>query len=55
MLDSWASVFELLHQAMYYMNGTGEYTMDALSTHFEAMCDSVIAILLLLVGSGWTL
>ena len=53
--DGFSSVFELSHLAIYKNNGIGSYSLDALSTHFEAMSDSLVALVLLSVGSGWTL
>ena len=53
--DGFSSVFELSHLAIYENNGIGSYSLDALSTHFEAMSDSLVALVLLSVGSGWTL
>ena len=53
--DASSSIFELVHLAMYEDNGIGNYTLDALSAHFEAMSDSLVALVLLSVGSGWTL
>jgi len=53
--DACSSIFELVHLAMYEENGIGNYTLDALSAHFEAMSDSLVALVLLSVGSGWTL
>ena len=53
--DGFSSVFELVHLAIYEDNGIGSYSLDALSTHFEAMSDSLVALVLLSVGAGWTL
>lgn len=53
--DGFSSIFELVHLATYENNGIGSYLLDALSAHFEAMSDSLVALVLLSVGSGWTL
>jgi len=53
--DILSNVSELIHNMVYSKNGVGSYTFDAFSSHFEAQCDAMIAIVLLLVGSGWTL
>lgn len=53
--DSFASMFELIHLSLYAHNGIGSYFMDAISAHLEAICDSLVALLLLSVGAGWTL
>ena len=53
--DGFSSIFELVHLAKYEENGIGSYSLDALSAHFEAMSDSLVALVLLSVGSGWTL
>ena len=53
--DGFSSIFELVHLATYENNGIGSYSLDALSAHFEAMSDSLVALVLLSVGSGWTL
>ncbi|VEU39000.1 unnamed protein product [Pseudo-nitzschia multistriata] len=48
-------MFELIHLSLYAHNGIGSYAMDALSAHLEAVCDSLVALLLLSVAAGWTL
>lgn len=53
--DSVSSFFEIIHLRLYANNGIGSYSLDALSAHFEAMSDSLVALVLLSVGSGWTL
>jgi len=54
-LDAGSSLFELIHLKRYEANGIGSYFADALSAHFEALCDAVIMLLLLSLGAGWTL
>ena len=39
----------------YEINGIGIYSFDCLASHLEAQCDAFIALVLILVGSGWTL
>jgi len=46
---------EMIHAAAYAFNGTGSYSFDCLASHFEAQCDALVALVLLLVGAGWTL
>eukprot|EP00934_Nitzschia_sp_Nitz4_P002027 Nitzschia sp. Nitz4//scaffold40_size135432//15615//20089//NITZ4_003229-RA/size135432-processed-gene-0.139-mRNA-1//1//CDS//3329551174//2027//frame0 len=53
--DSLASLFELIHLSIYAHDGVGSYVLDAISAHLEALCDSLVALLLLSVGAGWTL
>eukprot|EP00536_Pseudo-nitzschia_multiseries_P013616 jgi/Psemu1/212245/e_gw1.594.20.1 len=53
--DSFSSMFELIHLSLYAHNGIGSYSMDALSAHLEAVCDSLVAVLLLSIAAGWTL
>jgi hypothetical protein len=53
--DSFSSMFEMIHLSLYAHNGTGSYILDAISAHLEALCDSLVALLLLSVGAGWTL
>jgi hypothetical protein len=53
--DSMASLFELIHLSLYAHNGIGNYVLDAISAHLEAICDSLVALLLLSVAAGWTL
>ena len=55
LLDIISGFCELLHMAQYNQDGIGNYTLDALSAHFEAQCDSMIMILLLSIAAGWTL
>jgi len=53
--DISSNISELIHNKVYSMNGVGSYAFDAFASHFEAQCDAMVAIVLLLVGSGWTL
>lgn len=53
--DSFSSMFELIHLSVYAHNGVGSYLSDAVSAHLEAICDSLVALLLLSVAAGWTL
>lgn len=54
-LDSSSSLCEIIHLKAYETNGYGWYQFDALSSHFEAMCDALVTMLLLAIASGWTL
>lgn len=53
--DSASSLFEIVHLSMYAHDGIGSYLVDAISAHLEALCDSLVALMLLSVGAGWTL
>ena len=53
--DASSSFCEIVHLQAYERNGYGWYLFDALSSHFEAMCDAMVSILLLAIASGWTL
>lgn len=53
--DAFSSLLEVVHLNLYAGNGVGSYFLDALSAHFEAICDALVMLLLLCVASGWTL
>ncbi len=53
--DAASNKSEQIHLHAYEKNGWGSYFFDACSSYFEALSDSTVAILLLFVGSGWTL
>jgi hypothetical protein len=53
--DILSCISELIHSTWYSIDGIGSYTFDALASHFEAQCDAIIALLLIFIGSGWTL
>jgi hypothetical protein len=53
--DAVSSFCEILHLKIYESNGIGSYVLDAMACHFEAVCDSLIVLLLLSIGAGWTL
>lgn len=53
--DSFASLIEIVHLSLYAHDGIGSYFLDAVSAHLEALCDSLVALMLLSVGAGWTL
>lgn len=53
--DISSAACELIHQSVYTFNGIGSYSFDCLASHLEAQCDAIVAMLLLMVGSGWTL
>ena len=38
-----SAVCELLHMNIFSINGIGNYSLDALSSHFEALSDSMIS------------
>jgi len=46
---------EMVHSTAYSFNGVGSYTFDCFASHFEAQCDALMALVLILVGAGWTL
>jgi len=54
-LDAGSSLCEIIHLQVYASNGIGSYFIDAVAAHLEAICDSLIAMLLLSIGAGWTL
>lgn len=54
-LDSSSSFCEIIHLKYYESNGYGWYFMDALSSHFEAMCDALVSLVLLAIAAGWTM
>lgn len=53
--DVASGIFELIHSSIYAMNGVGSYSFDCLASHFEAQCDAIVALVLLLVSAGWTM
>jgi hypothetical protein len=50
-----SAVCELIHMHIFSSNGIGNYSLDALSSHFEALSDSMVSLILLSIGGGWTL
>jgi hypothetical protein len=50
-----SALCELVHRAQFARNGYGNYAIDALSSYFEALSDSFVALILLSIGGGWTL
>lgn len=50
-----SALCELVHRAQFTRNGYGNYAIDALSSYFEALSDSFVALILLSIGGGWTL
>ena len=50
-----SALCELIHRTQYARNGYGNYAIDALSSYFEALSDSFVALVLLSIGGGWTL
>ena len=53
--DSLSSLLELVHLNLYSSNGVGSYVLDAISAYLEAICDSLVALILLSIAAGWTL
>lgn len=53
--DAMSSLLEVIHLSLYAGNGVGSYFLDAVSAYFEAICDSLVVLLLLSVAAGWTL
>jgi hypothetical protein len=53
--DSLSSLLEIIHLSLYAHDGVGSYFLDCVSAHLEALCDALVALLLLSVASGWTL
>ena len=54
-LDAASSFCAIIHLNAYDSNGYGNYFMDAMAAHLEALCDSFLILLLLSFGAGWTL
>ncbi|CAB9501842.1 whole genome shotgun sequence [Seminavis robusta] len=54
-LDAMSSFCEICHLKAYERNGIGSYVLDALAAHLEAVCDSLLMLLILSIGAGWTL
>ena len=50
-----SAICELIHMTAFNFNGYGNYSCDALSGHFEAISDSMVSLVLLSIGGGWTL
>ena len=50
-----SALCKLLHMRIFSRNGIGSYSLDALSLHFEALSDSMVSLILLSIGGGWTL
>jgi len=53
--DILSCVSEFLHSSIYRSNGVGSYSLDCLASHFEAQCDAIVSLILIMIGSGWTL
>jgi hypothetical protein len=53
--DTGSSFFEIFHLSIYSRDGVGSYALDAISAHLEALCDSLVALMVLSIGAGWTL
>ena len=54
-MDAGSSLCELMHLKLYERNGIGSYFFDAIAAYLEAICDSLLILLLLSIGAGWTL
>ncbi len=54
-LDILSCISEMIHAGYYEINGIGIYSFDCLASHLEAQCDALIALVLICVGTGWTL
>jgi len=50
-----SAICELLHMWAFQINGYGNYALDATSGHLEAISDSMVSLILLSIGGGWTL
>jgi len=50
-----SALCEVVHRSAFSFNGRGNYAIDALSSYFESISDSMIALILLSIGGGWTL
>jgi hypothetical protein len=54
-LDAISSLCEILHLKVYQTDSIGSYALDAMACHFEAVCDSLLVLLLISIGAGRTL
>lgn len=50
-----SALCEIIHRSAFSYDGHGIYSLDALSSHFEAISDSMVSLILLSIGGGWTL
>jgi len=50
-----SALCELIHIWAFTYDGHGNFSLDALSSHFEALSDSMVSLILLSIGGGWTL
>lgn len=50
-----SSILELIHLEIYHYNGAGNYTLDCLATHTEALSDASVILFLMSLAAGWTL
>jgi len=50
-----SALCELVHRQSFSSNGVGSFSADCLSSHFEALSDSMVSLILLSIGAGWTL
>lgn len=50
-----SALCELIHLSVFSKDGHGIYALDAFSSHFEALSDSMVSLILLSIGGGWTL
>eukprot|EP00579_Thalassiosira_antarctica_P002352 CAMPEP_0201873240 /NCGR_PEP_ID=MMETSP0902-20130614/5800_1 /ASSEMBLY_ACC=CAM_ASM_000551 /TAXON_ID=420261 /ORGANISM="Thalassiosira antarctica, Strain CCMP982" /LENGTH=533 /DNA_ID=CAMNT_0048399783 /DNA_START=67 /DNA_END=1668 /DNA_ORIENTATION=- len=50
-----SALCELIHRSAFLYNGHGTYFLDAFSSYFEAVSDSMVTLILLSIGGGWTL
>ena len=50
-----SAICELIHMSAFQINGYGNYALDALSGQLEAISDSMVSLILLSIGGGWTL
>jgi hypothetical protein len=53
--DAVSSLCEILNLVVYSNNGIGMPFVDSISTQLSAVCDSLIAVMLLSIAAGWTL
>jgi hypothetical protein len=53
--DAGSSICEILNLSIYSRTGIGSPVLECLASHLEAVCDSLIALVLLSIAAGWTL
>jgi hypothetical protein len=53
--DVGSSMLHILNLSVYSYNGIGSLMLDSLAALCQAVCDSLVALLLMSIAAGWTL